>query len=243
MQKTVLITGSSRGIGRGIAKAFGKAGYRIVLNASKSQEELLNTAKELEDLGISVLPILADVSDYVACQKMFQEIENAYGTVDVLVNNAGISHIGLFTDMRPENWQKMIAINFESVCNCCHLALPSMVRNKLGTIINISSIWGNSGASCEAVYSATKGAINAFTQALAKEYAPSGIRVNAIACGVIETQMNACFDAEERQNLADEIPMMRFGTTEEVGNVAVFLANDASSYLTGQILTLDGGFL
>lgn len=241
--KNVLITGSSRGIGRGIATVFGKAGYRVILNASKSHEELLRTKKELQDMGIAVHAILADVSDYSACQKMFAEIENNFGHVDVLVNNAGISHIGLFTDMKPSEWQNIIDINFGSVCNCCHLALPAMVQKKEGSVINISSIWGNSGASCEAIYSATKGAINAFTQALAKEYAPSGIRVNAIACGVIETQMNACFDEEERANLTDDIPMMRFGTTEEVGNVALFLAENASSYLTGQILTLDGGFL
>jgi len=241
MGKTVFITGSSRGIGQAIAFAFGKAGCNIVLNASKSKEALSATEENLSQANIPVLALLGDVSDYDTCKRMFQTINETFGSVDILVNNAGISHIGLFTDMSPQQWQRLMAVNLNSVFNCTHLAVPSMVRNKAGSIINISSMWGEMGASCEAVYSASKGAINSFTKSMAKELGPSSIRVNSIACGVIETQMNACFDQEDRNTLTDEIPLMRFGTTEEVANLALFLADDNASYLTGQIITLDGG--
>lgn len=241
--KTVFITGSSRGIGQGMAFAFGQAGCNIVLNASKSEQALLATEEKLKQKNISTLSLLGDISDYETCKKMFQTIENTFGTVDILINNAGISHIGLFTDMTPEQWQRLMSVNLNSVFNCTHLATPKMVQNKKGCIINISSIWGNTGASCEAVYSASKGAVNAFTKAMAKELGPSSIRVNAISCGVIETQMNACFDEDERNTLTDDIPLMRFGTVTEVANLALFLADECSNYLTGQIITLDGGML
>lgn len=242
-QKTVLVTGSSRGIGRAIALAFGRAGYRVVLNASKSAAQLEEVRALLESEGIPVLAILADVSDYDACCGLFRQIEEAFGAVDVLVNNAGISHIGLFTDMTPAEWRRILAVNLESAFHCTHLAVPAMVRKKAGVILNISSIWGEVGASCEAVYSATKGGLNAFTKAMAKELGPSHIRVNAISCGVIDTEMNACFSEEERQALTEEIPLMRFGTPEEVGALAVFLASENAAFLTGKILTLDGGML
>ncbi len=239
--KTVFITGSSRGIGQAIAFAFAKAGCNIVLNASKSKEALLEMEKRLSQDNVPVLALLGDASDYDTCKKMFQTIEATFGTVDIIVNNAGISQLGLFTDMTPQEWQRLMAVNLFSVFNCTHLAVPHMVRNKSGSIINISSMWGEIGASCEAVYSASKGGMNSFTKAMAKELGPSGVRVNAIACGVIETQMNAAFDEEERQALSDNIPLMRFGSPEEVAKLALFLANEDSSYLTGQIVTIDGG--
>ena len=238
--KTVLVTGSSRGIGKAIAVVFGRAGARVVLNASRSKDQLEETKKEM---GVSCMAVLADVSDYNACKDMFLQIQDAFGPVDILVNNAGISHIGLFTDMTPEQWQHVLNVNLGSVLNCTHLAVPAMVHNKTGVILNISSMWGEAGASCEAVYSASKGGINAFTKAMAKELGPSGIRVNAIACGVIDTEMNACFSEEERAELADEIALMRFGKPEEVGRFALTLASESASFLTGQIITLDGGML
>lgn len=241
--KTVLVTGSSRGIGKAIALAFGRAGYRVVLNASRSQDALLQTQSELEAMGVSVLSILADVSDYTACQNMFAQIQARFGAIDVLVNNAGISQISLFTDLAPADWQHLLAVNLGSVLNCTHLAVPAMVHNKSGNIINISSMWGSVGASCEAVYAASKGGIHAFTRSMAKELGPSQIRVNAIACGVIDTQMNACFSEEERAMLADETALMRFGKPEEVANLALFLASEQAEFLTGQIITLDGGML
>ena len=242
-QKTVLITGSSRGIGRAIALAFGRNGCNIVLNASKSIEQLEETKALLEKEGVPVLAVLADVSDYEACQEVFRKIEARFASVDILVNNAGISHIGLFTDMTPDEWKRVLAVNLESAFNCTHLAVPAMVRKKNGVILNISSMWGEVGASCEAVYSAAKGGLNAFTRAMAKELGPSHIRVNAISCGVIDTEMNACFSEEERLSLAEEIPLMRFGRPEEVGELAVFLASEKAAFLTGKILTLDGGML
>lgn len=242
-KKTVLVTGSSRGIGKAIALAFGRAGCNVVLNASKSIVQLEETKTLLEKQNIPTLALLADVSDYETCRELFAEIEKKFGSVDILVNNAGISHIGLFTDMTPAQWQRILSVNLESALNCTHLAVPSMVHKKNGVIINISSMWGEVGASCEAVYSASKGAINAFTKAMAKELGPSNIRVNAISCGVIDTEMNACFSQEERQTLAEEIPLMRFGKPEEVGDLAVFLASQRAKFLTGKIITLDGGMI
>ena len=242
-RKTVLVTGSSRGIGRAIALAFGRAGYNIVLNASKSAKQLAEVHTLLEREGVPVLAVLADVSDYDACRDLFAQIEQRFGAVDVLVNNAGISHIGLFTDMSPDEWRHVLSVNLESVLHCTHLAVPAMVRKKSGVILNISSMWGEVGASCEAVYSASKGGVNAFTKAMAKELGPSQIRVNAISCGVIDTEMNACFSAEEKQALIEEIPLMRLGKAEEVGELAVFLASEKAAFLTGKILTIDGGML
>lgn len=241
--KTVLVTGSSRGIGREIAIAFGQSGCRVVLNASKSQEQLEETKAFLEEQNIPVQAFLCDISDYEKCRSMFQNIAESWGSVDILVNNAGISHIGLFTDMSPAEWKRILSVNLEGAFNCSHLAIPGMVRRKNGVILNISSIWGECGASCEAVYSASKGGLNAFTKAMAKELGPSNVRVNAISCGVMDTEMNACFSPEELQALTEEIPLMRFGSPKDAAALAIFLAGPGAGFLTGKILTLDGGML
>ena len=234
--KTAVITGSSRGIGKAIAEEFVKNGYHVILNASKSADELNEAYEEFLSKGYSCEAVLADVSEYEECKKLFIKAP------DVLVNNAGISHIGLFTDMTPESWKHLIDVNLMSAFNCSHIALKTMIRNHCGNIINISSIWGERGASCEVVYSASKGGINSFTKALAKEVGLSGIRVNAISCGVIDTKMNACFDEEEKAALCDEISLARFGKAEEIAKLAYFLAeDDKSGYINGQIITADGG--
>ena len=238
--KTALVTGSSRGIGKAVAFAFAKEGCNIVLNASVSSDELLKAQEELKAMGCYSYSYLADVSDYQSCKEMFANITNIYGNVDILVNNAGISHVGIFTDMVPEEWDKLINVNIKSCINCTHLALPKMISRKSGTIINISSIWGERGASCEAVYSATKGAVNSFTKAMAKEAGPSGIRVNAIAAGVIDTKMNEFLNPEEKEILTNEISLMRFGKTNEVADLAVYLASDRASFVTGQVISADG---
>lgn len=234
--KTAVITGSSRGIGKAIAEEFAKNGYHVILNASKSVDELNEAYDEFLSKGYSCEAVLADVSEYEECKKLFIKAP------DVLVNNAGISHIGLFTDMTPESFKHLIDVNLMSAFNCSHIALKTMIRNHCGNIINISSIWGERGASCEVVYSASKGGINSFTKALAKEVGLSGIRVNAISCGVIDTKMNACFDEEEKAALCDEISLARFGKAEEIAKLAYFLAeDDKSGYINGQIITADGG--
>lgn len=243
MNQTVLITGASRGIGRAIAVTFAKAGYHLVINCSKSTDALLTLKSELENTyHCTVLESVGDVSDYAYVEQLYANIEAKFGGVDVLINNAGIAHIGLLSDMTIDEWNHIVGTNLTAAFSTSKLAIPYMVHQKSGKIINISSVWGNVGASCEVAYSACKGGINSFTKALAKELAPSNIQVNAIACGVIDTQMNACFSDEERQSLADEIPAGRFGTPEEVASLALQLAT-GNTYLTGQIITLDGGWI
>ncbi|MFQ9511365.1 MAG: SDR family oxidoreductase, partial [Lachnospiraceae bacterium] len=183
-----------------------------------------------------------DVGDYDFCKSMFASIQKHFGTVDVLVNNAGISYIGLFQDMKPEDWNRVLQVNLNSVFNCSNLAIPGMLQKKSGKIINISSVWGVAGASCEVAYSAAKGGLNAFTKALAKELAPSNIKVNAIACGAIDTEMNQFMSDEELFSLVDEIPMNRLGRAEEVADLAYHLAYK-DNYLTGQVIGFDGGWI
>lgn len=243
MSKTVLITGASRGIGRAIATAFAGAGYQLVITCSKSEAALLSLKQELENhFHVDVLTSIGDVASHTYMEQLFSQIENRFGGVDVLINNAGIAHIGLLSDMTIEEWNRIVNTNLTSVFSSCKFAIPHMVHNKAGKIINISSVWGIAGASCEVAYSACKGGVNAFTKALAKELAPSSIQVNAIACGVIDTEMNACFSEDERAALAEEIPAGRFGTPEEVAALALQLST-GNDYLTGQIITLDGGWL
>jgi len=243
LNKTVLITGSSRGIGEAIAEAFLKDGYNIIINAKKSEEELKTLEKRLKNHSESVLAVMADVSVYEEATKLYKSACEKFGSVDVLINNAGISHFGLFSDTTQSDWQNIINTNLISCMNMSHLVVPDMISRKSGRIINISSVWGISGASCEVLYSTTKGAINTFTKALAKELAPSNISVNAIALGVIDTEMNNNLSEEEKHALAEEIPMGRFGKTEEAASLAVYLASEKAQYLTGQIITVDGGFL
>ena len=238
-RKTALITGASRGIGASIAQAFAAAGYDLYLTCIHSEEKLKTLSDQLSSAyQIRCTPFVGDMGDFSAVTTLFSQIHQ----LDVLVNNAGISHIGLLSDMTPEEWHRIMATNLDSCFYTSKLAIPLMLREKSGKIINISSIWGNVGASMETAYSASKGAVNSFTRALAKELAPSNIQVNAIACGVIDTDMNRCFDPEEMQAIIDEIPADRLGRPEEVAAFALQLAN-APSYLTGQIITLDGGYL
>ena len=242
MLRTILITGASSGIGASTAIAFAKPNNRLILVSRKNREGLKKIEDEGRERGAEVLSILADVSDYEACKLLVQQAVERFGTIDLLVNDAGVSHIGLFQDMTPDEWQRVMNVNIGSVMNLCHLVIPSMVHRHHGRIINISSVWGNVGASCEAVYSASKGAINSFTKALAKELAPSNIQVNAIAFGAIETPMNAWLSKEEAVALADEIPAGREGTKEEAAQMICMVA-DAPDYLTGQIITMDGGWI
>lgn len=241
-QKTVLVTGASRGIGKAIAIKFAKKGYNVAISCVRSKERLMQAKKEIESYQVSCLAYVGDMGDMAACEELFELIRKQFGSLDVLVNNAGVSYIGLLQDMSVQDWDRVIHTNLSSVFNCCKLAIPGMVSRKQGKIINISSVWGNVGASCEVAYSATKGAVNAFTKALAKELAPSGIQVNAIACGVIDTDMNSCFSAEDMEMLRQEIPADRIGQASEVAQMVVSLLN-APDYLTGQVIGLDGGWI
>lgn len=242
-RKTILITGASRGIGRAIALRFAAAGYNLAVCCLHHTAMLESLRQEVTgQYNTDCLTFTGDMGDYQTVCRLFEQIKNRFGHLDVLVNNAGISFIGLLTDMTPEDWQRIVNTNLTTVFNCSKLAVSQMVRNQAGKIINISSVWGCCGASCEVAYSATKGGINAFTQALAKELAPSNIQVNAIACGAIETEMNAFLTPEDRQALTDEIPAGRFGTPEEVADLALSLA-EGHAYLTGQIIRLDGGWI
>lgn len=240
-RKTVLVTGASRGIGKAIAVKFAKKGYNVVINCAHREQELLQAQKEIEGYQVSCTSFLGDMGDLSACENLFQIIRKQYGCLDVLVNNAGISYIGLLQDMSSDDWNRIIHTNLTSVFNCCKLAIPMMLSAGQGKIVNISSVWGNVGASCEVAYSATKGGINAFTKALAKELAPSGIQVNAVACGAIDTEMNRWMEEDELIGLVDEIPAGRLGRAEEVADLVYHLGYK-NAYLTGQIIGLDGGW-
>ncbi len=240
--KTVLVTGASRGIGRAIALRFAEEQqYNIVINCSRSEEELCKVKEEAESYGSSCLALMGDMGDHDCCLRVFDRIAEKFGDVNILINNAGISYTGLLQDMSYEDWDRIIRNNLTSVFNCCKLAIPGMISRKEGRIINISSVWGNTGASCETAYSASKGGVNAFTKALAKELAPSNIQVNAIAPGLIDTKMNSNLDDEDIKALIEENPSGRIGTPEDVAEL-VYLLCSGNSYLTGQVITLDGGW-
>ena len=242
MKPIVLITGASRGIGKAIAIRFAKEGCSLIINCSKSADALMELKHHLtETYHVPVLASVGNIGDFSYVQRVFEEMQAEFGGIDIVVNNAGISHISLLSDMTPEEWQNILNVNLSSVFYTSKLAIPYMLSKQQGKIINISSVWGNVGASCEVAYSASKGGINSFTKALAKELAPSNIQVNAIACGCIDTEMNHCFSEEERKELTEEIPAGRFGTPEEVANLVYSLASE-HHYLTGQIITFDGGW-
>lgn len=246
--KNILITGASRGIGRAIALRFSQGNFRIFINCNHSVEELHNVQAEIESTfassgnsSSSCELLLGDVGNPTDVQRMFQEIHTKCDGIDILINNAGIAHIGLLMDMCDEDWNQIVMTNLSSVFYCSRASIPHMISQKSGKIINISSIWGNVGASCEVAYSATKSGIHGFTKALAKELAPSNIQVNAIACGTIDTTMNQQLSVEERQALEEEIPAGRFGTCEEVAEL-VYDLSMKHDYMTGQIVGLDGGW-
>ena len=243
MKQTALITGASRGIGAALAETFAHAGYQLTLCCRISQEQLRDLADQLQKKDHTpVLIFIGDVGEYAFVEDMVKQTLDTFGSIDVLINNAGISYIGLLTDMTIDDWNQIVATNLTSVFSACRCTVPSMVHNKSGRIINISSVWGNVGASCEVAYSACKGGINSFTRALGKELAPSNITVNAIACGVIDTDMNRCFSEEERAELVAEIPAERMGQPQEVAELALSIAS-GHAYLNGQIITLDGGWI
>lgn len=237
-KRTALITGASRGIGRATAECFAKAGFQLILTCHNSIDELSLLAKSLQERhSILCRAVRADMGCEEDVQKLFSGIQE----LDILVNNAGISHVGLLTDMSTEQWHRVFSVNLDSCFYTSRAAIPLMLKRHRGKIINISSVWGTQGASMEVAYSASKGGMNAFTKALAKELAPSNIQVNAIACGVIDTDMNRCFSSEDLLTLQAEIPADRLGRPEEAAELILQAAN-APAYMTGQIITIDGGW-
>ncbi|MGL5823138.1 MAG: elongation factor P 5-aminopentanone reductase [Sarcina sp.] len=240
--KVAIITGGTRGIGKGIALEFIKNGASVVLNYNNDDISANETIEEIKALGGSAIAIKASIATTQGCEKIVKEAKKKFGKIDFLINNAAISKVGLFMDTNDEMIEEILDINLKGVLKCSRIALDEIIATK-GSIVNISSIWGNVGASCEVLYSTTKGAINLFTKSLAKEMAMSGIRVNAVAPGVIETKMNSWMNNEEKLDLENEIAMNRFGTIEEVANVVLFLCSQKASYMTGQIITVDGGML
>ena len=237
----VFITGASRGIGEACALAFAQAGYQVFLNCRKSLEEIKAVETKILSHGGQCHVLTGDVANPSEVKQLFSKIETLCPGIDVLINNAGISYIGLLHQMEEEDWNQVIGTNLSSAFYCSKEVLPYMIQQKKGKIINISSVWGQFGASCEVAYSTSKAGLNGFTKALAKELAPSNIQVNAISCGVIDTPMNHGFSKEELDALLKNIPASRFGRASEVAALALELANH-HPYLTGQIIGLDGGF-
>ena len=240
--KTVLITGSSRGIGRETAIYFAQQGWNVIIHGFRHPEKLESLKNEILEENVSCLSFCGDISDPSFVDEMIKQSLLTFSKIDCLVNNAGISLVGLFTDATVDDWNLMINTNLTSVFTTCKNIVPHMLHHHEGKIINISSVWGVAGASCEAAYSATKGGINALTRALAKELGPSNIQVNAIACGAIDTEMNQWMEEDELIALVDEIPAGRLGKAEEVADLAYHLGYK-ESYLTGQIIGLDGGWI
>lgn len=232
--KTALITGASRGIGAACARVLHRDGYDVIINYHHSQAQAVAIANELDCKAVC-----CDVADYGQVQAMFDEI----GSVDVLVCCAGISRTGLFSDVTPEEWRELFAVNVDGTYNCIREALPHMIHEKSGSIVTVSSIWGLTGASCEVAYSATKSAVIGLTKALAKELGPSGITVNCVAPGVIDTDMNKNLSAADMAALADETPLGVIGTPSDVAETVAFLVSPKAKFITGQIISPNGGFL
>ena len=240
--RTVLITGSSRGIGAAIARRLNDE-YKIIINYNKSKDQAINLMNELRKTNPNVIAVKADVSNEDEVENMFAIAEQNFGHVDILINNAGISHFSLIQDIDFDTWKNIINTNLNSVFLNSKRAIPNMISNQYGVIINMSSIWGDFGASMEALYSTSKGAINTFTKAMAKELAPSGIRVNAIAPGIVETDMmKNDFSKEELEALKNEVAINRFAKPEEIAGLVSYLISDEASYITGDIIHINGGF-
>lgn len=243
MSKCALITGASGGIGSAIALRLANDGFNIAACYNSDETGIKELEKKLVQTGVRFRIYKADVSDFNAIKDIFTDATDFFGGVSVLVNNAGIAQQKLFTDITQEDFDRITAVNFKGVFNCCQCAVPYMISQKSGKIINISSMWGVYGASCETVYSATKAAVIGLSKALARELAPSNIQVNCVAPGAIDTKMNNNLSEEDKSAFAQEIPMGRFGNPQEIAGVVSFLASKDSDYVTSQVITADGGLV
>ncbi len=243
MSKTVLITGASKGIGAATAILFAEKGYNVVMNYNNSVQSALILQKSLNESGYSVSAYQANVRNRLDVDLMVKEIIERFGGIDILINNAGVANQQLFTEISEIEWSEIMDVNLNGTFNCSQAVLPHMINKKSGVIINISSMWGQVGASCEVAYSAAKAGVIGLTKALAKEVGPSGIRVNCIAPGLIDTGMNQEFSLEDVAAIVENTPLGRIGTTNDVASTALFLANDDSSFITGQIIGVNGGLV
>lgn len=243
MKKTVLVTGAAKGIGRAIAEVFAENEFNVVINYLSSEKSAQSLVSELKERGFSALALSADITQKAQVEKMFEQAYQAFGSIDILVNNAGISHYKLFQEITEDEWDKMINVHLKGMYNCSQQVVPEMIRKNTGKIINISSIWGMVGASCEVSYSTAKAGMIGFTKALAKELGPSNIQVNCVAPGVIDTDMLNPLSQEDRELVREEIPLMRFGQAKEIAKVVLFLAKQESDYITGQVISPNGGLV
>lgn len=243
MSKTVLITGASKGIGAAMAIMYAEKGYNVVMNYNNSAQSAILLQKSLSENGYSVIAYKANVKNRIDVDMMVKEAVYRFGSIDILVNNAGISNQGLFTDLSEPEWNDIIGVNLTGTFNCCQAVLPYMINQKSGSILNISSMWGEVGASCEVAYSATKAGVIGLTKALAKEVGPSGITVNCIAPGLIDTAMNQNLAIDDVAAMIDNTPLTRMGTTNDIASAALFLTSENASFITGQILGINGGYV
>lgn len=242
-EQTVLITGASRGIGAAIAERFATLGMNVIIHYVHSHEAANEVARRCLALGANAMTAAADIRSGEQIGRMKEKLEKRGLVPNILVNNAGVSHYGLLSEMTEAEWDNLMAVNLKGVFLCTRAFMPGMVSAKYGRIINVSSVWGLSGASCEAAYSASKGGVNALTKALAKELAPSGVTVNAVAPGAVHTDMMASFDGEELAALKNDIPAGRLGQPDEIASLVYFLALPESGYITGQIISPNGGWV
>lgn len=242
-QPTALITGASRGIGAATTRLLARRGYAVAVNYCRSQARALELVEELQREGHTALAVHADVSDAAQVQKMVDTVLDKFCQLDTLVCNAGVAHFGLLSDLTEDQWRHIFGVNVDGVYHCCKAVIPHFVHNKAGKIITVSSMWGQVGASCEAAYSASKAAVIGLTRALAKELGPSGITVNCVSPGVIDTEMNASLGPETLVSLAEDTPLGRLGTAEDAARAIAFLASEEAGFITGQVLPVNGGMV
>ena len=243
MNKVALVTGSSRGIGRAVALRLARDGYAVCVNCRQRMDLARQLADQIAAGGGRAIAVQADVSDRAAVNAMVEQVEAAFGPVSLLVNNAGVAGMALFQDVTDELWDRYFSVNLNGARNTIQAVLPAMLHEKAGCIVNVSSIWGQHGASCEVTYSCTKHALIGLTRSLAMELAPSHIRVNCVAPGVIDTDMVKVLGQETLDDLVQQTPLGRLGTPEDIAAAVAFLSGDGASFITGQVLTCDGGFV